>query len=76
MQGILDGSSDLDDVLIGSMMCQSGSLINEFVKQSNDDGQREEDIWNHKGVQSTQYSANVLSQGQNGINSNWCLIDN
>ena len=38
MQGIVDGSSDLEDVLIGSMLCQSGSLIDGFVKQSNDGG--------------------------------------
>ena len=75
-QGILNGSSDLDDVLLGSMMCQSGFLIDGFVQQANDDGQRSDGFWNHKDVQSTQYSANVLSQGQNGINPNWCLLDN
>jgi len=74
MQGVL--SSNMDDVLLGSMMCQSGFLIDGFVQQANDDGQRHDGAWNHKGVQSTQYSANVLSQGQNGINPNWCLLDN
>ena len=61
MQGVLEGSSD---ILMGSMMCQSGSLVDEFVKHSNDEGQREDSVWNHKGIQSTHYSSNVLSQGQ------------
>jgi len=67
---VLEGSSDIGNVLIGSMMCKPGSLINGFVEKFNDGGQREDGIWNHKGVQSTTYSSNILSQGQNGINPN------
>ena len=55
MQGLLNGASDLEDVLIRLMLCQLGSLIDGFVKQSNDGGQREDGIWNHTGVQSTRY---------------------
>ena len=69
--------SDALSILMGSMHCQRGSVIDTIVEAANKNGERESNVWNHKGVESSEYSENVLSQQANGqISINWCLLDN
>ena len=92
MMDLEDGA--FDDEPMGStqsMFCQLGSenisAIDTAIADASADGQRQDDLWNHKGarlvddnekVENHKYSANVSSQTMNGrtININWCFLDN
>ena len=91
MMGLQDG--EFDDEPMGrthSMFYQFGSevhLIDVAIAEASAAGQRQDDLWNHKGarldkdtdmIENNKYSTNVLSQISNGriINTNWCLLDN
>ena len=49
MQGLENGV--FDEKIIESMHCQSKSVIDGLMAQANDDGQQQDGVWNHKGVE-------------------------